>query len=151
MAVVRQGNKFGYVNEVGKEITPIIYDEAGDFKGLYAQVSIAENSGFINRDGKELADGVAYRFVSDFKEGLASVFNGQKWGYIDMNGVVVIPFICEYADSFFENGYAIVRIKGNYGVYNNKGEAVVRPRYTYKQAQDKVKELIWKSLTEASK
>lgn len=35
-----------------------------------------------------------------------------KWGYINRDGETVLPFIYEEADSFDENGLALVEVEG---------------------------------------
>ena len=48
-----------------------------------------------------------YEFARGVNDGLAAVKKDGKWGYIDVNGKVMIPFSYDIAYSFSE-GYAVV-------------------------------------------
>jgi len=45
--------KFGYINEAGKEITPVKYDKADAFKEGIAEIVLNGKSGYIDKTGKE--------------------------------------------------------------------------------------------------
>lgn len=64
--------------------------------------------------------------VSDFKV-LVAQSNG-KWGYIDREGNMIIPFIYDRADNFDHNDYAFVEIDGKVGVIKTNGEYLITPR-----------------------
>ncbi len=71
---------------------------------------ITDNESFaIYFESTGFFSGFIYREVHDFSEGLAaacSLVNG-KFGYIDRNGNVIVPFQWEWAEDF-ENGIAMV-------------------------------------------
>ena len=51
----------------------------------------------------------------------------EKWGYVDGDGRVRIPFVWEEASAFNDNAYTKVRgIKGS-GLINRKGEVIIEP------------------------
>ena len=54
----------------------------------------------------------------------------DKWGFIDSDGDVVVPFICDEYTAF-ENGTAIVTIHDLKGVINFLGSYVLIPTYDY--------------------
>lgn len=102
MAVVRKGNKWGFIDSTGKLVVPMEYDEyhksfpyseglvcmrKGDYK--------TGKWGFIDKKGR-----VKIPFIYDeaykFSDGLAAVRKGYFWGFIDKTGKVKIPF--EYTD-----------------------------------------------------
>ena len=70
---------------------------------------------------------IKYDWVSDFHEGLARVGKADKFGYIDKNGVEVIPCIYdaieEDRDWNFHEGLALVYKDGKYSYINRNGEA----------------------------
>lgn len=55
--------------------------------------------------------------------------DGNQWGYIDQNGHYVTPFIFQEAHDFQENGLAIVKKDGCYGIINEQFQYVVLPKY----------------------
>ncbi len=76
-----------------------------------------------------------YENAMDFSDGLAAVKKDGKWGYINKNGVTVIPFefdSCAAADATgndcvfaFSGGVAPVSKNGKFGIINKKAETVV--------------------------
>ena len=76
-----------------------------------------------------------YENALDFSDELAAVRKEGKWGYINENGVTVIPCdfdSCEKADAMgnncafsFRNGLAPVCKNGKFGIINKKAETVV--------------------------
>ncbi|WP_432402636.1 WG repeat-containing protein [Wukongibacter sp. M2B1] len=107
MAVQKEmgyGIKYGYINEKGEIIVPIIYDDTRDWMNIRGEGS------------------------SGFSEGLAPVRRGEKWGYVNLRGEEVIDFVYDDAYEFEENG-AIIRIKDKYGCINKKGELIVPAKY----------------------
>jgi hypothetical protein len=54
---------------------------------------------------------------------------GDRWGYTDRNGKLVIPAVFETAEQFSE-GLACVSECGRYGFINGNGQYLVHPQYT---------------------
>ncbi|NDJ21645.1 WG repeat-containing protein [Nostoc sp. B(2019)] len=109
MARVKIGNKWGYINKTGKLVIPAKFDGYPVDGAIYFSLS------FMDKHHR------SFRYSGNFSQGLAPVQVGNKWGYIDKRGRMVIPpkFAC--ADDFSE-GLAAV---GNQGMYiNQKGQAV---------------------------
>ncbi|RPI18453.1 MAG: hypothetical protein EHM58_05200 [Ignavibacteriae bacterium] len=52
----------------------------------------------------------------------------EKWGYIDINGNVLIPYQFDGA-GYFSEGLAVVRIGGLYGYINTSGQLVIPAIY----------------------
>ena len=68
----------------------------------------------------------------EIEEKLAAVKIGDKWGYINVAGEVVIEPQFDQAHSFYE-GLAVVRVgdsdRGKYGYVNAAGEVVIKPQF----------------------
>jgi hypothetical protein len=64
---------------------------------------------FIDRNGNKLFN-QEFKKANSFSKGLAPVFNGFKWGYINTKGVLVIDYIFEDASDFLNN---LARVKYN--------------------------------------
>lgn len=120
----------GYAGEVKtSEITlsPGLYPVASSLKG-------DAKYGFISHILR-LEIALMYEKAMDYSEGLAAVKKGGKWGYINEEGVTVIPFeldSCSSADAMdndcafsFRNGLAPVSKNGTFGIINKNGETVV--------------------------
>lgn len=71
----------------------------------------------------------------DFSEGLAGVrdlhipfTSAPKWGFIDMRGVLAIPYTWDFVDSF-KNGMATVKDhKGNFLIIDKEGNVLSNKR-----------------------
>lgn len=118
---------WGYIDTKGNEVINFKYYSVGDFKEGRAIVSLCCNEyDIIDKYGNEIAP---YRFFSigEYRNGLALVKYGQWYGYINNNGVMVIP--CQYykARSFSE-GLAFVlseRQENEFRIIDTSGNTVL--------------------------
>lgn len=55
LARFEMNNKWGFIDNTGREITPIKYEEVEDFKGEFAKVKCNDKWGVIDTCGKEVA------------------------------------------------------------------------------------------------
>ncbi|MBD1433917.1 WG repeat-containing protein [Sphingobacterium sp. DN00404] len=69
-----------------------------------------------------------YHAIEDFHEGRAVVFYNQKYGYVDLDGNVVIPLKYWTADPF-KDGLARVGINHKYGFLDKNGRTVIPLKY----------------------
>ena len=65
------------------------------------------------------------QIAESISEGLARVEMNGKWGYIDREGNVVIPFKYDGAEDFSE-GLAEVLLKNKYSFIDKKGKEIIR-------------------------
>jgi hypothetical protein len=122
-ALVMLNNKYGFIDIKGKEVIPLIFDNAISFSqdlaavnkgyGIIDYITYMGKWGFINKKGKEVIP-LNYDLVYSFTEGLAAVnkggiwdafsevFIGGTWGFINSKGVEVIPLKYDYAYPFSE-------------------------------------------------
>ena len=103
--------KWGYINTAGEYvIEPQFYDAYSSQKS-------------DGRTTTKYVDNAWY-----FSEGLVRVMIGDKWGYIDREGKIVIEPQFDLA-FFFDNGLALVRENDEKkGYINTEGEFVVVPQ-----------------------
>ena len=130
MALVTIEDKIGFIDMMGNEVAPCIYDfieEEGmdcNFHDGLALVHQGEKYFFINKEGKE-AFPFKYDYAKYFSDGLAVVVKGDKFGYIDTKGNEVIPLSDKYCGESFSDGLTAVFKDGKYGFVNKKGELVI--------------------------
>ena len=62
------------------------------------------------------------------KDSITGVKVGDKWGFINRTGKVLIPFQFDKADNFYE-GLAAVKKDGLWGFIDLKGNWVIKPKY----------------------
>lgn len=127
------GNKkWGYANIEGKLIIPAQFDKCYEFSTSgWAPIydSKARQYYFINLQGEKLAtevngfklmDGFGFD-LKGFEDGLVPVKVGEKWGYLNTSGKMVIPAKYDHVTDF-KGGYAPVQSGGKFVVLNTSGE-----------------------------
>ena len=142
-------SKWGYINAAGEVVIEPQFDEAKDFSEGLAGVKIGRSYmgkwGYINAKGEYVIEPQFYdayssqesngrtitKYVDNawyFSEGLVRVMIGDKWGYIDREGKIVIDPQFDLAFSF-NNGLALVRKNDKKkGYINTEGEFVIEPQ-----------------------
>lgn len=88
-AVVKQGNRFGYINKNGQTVIECRFTLARDFSEGLAKVEVAESRsgfsppvGFINREGEMVIPPKFYT-AGSFRAGLSLVTTEDSIGYIN--------------------------------------------------------------------
>jgi len=122
-----ENRKFGYIDRDGNVVIPFIYDVAmyydeheGEFYApKFSHGVAAISSGnwenikatIIGKDGESVLPSDEYDWMGTFSDGLLAVRNRttEKYGYIDINGNVVVPFEYSIAGDF-SDGLAVVAI-----------------------------------------
>ena len=127
LAQVELNDKWGFIDETGREICPCKYDWANDFEEGLSKVRINDKWGCIDTTGREICP-CKYSFITYFSEGLALVQLSGKYGFIDTSGKEVIPLKYDYALSFSE-GLARVKLNGKWGFIDKTGEEVIPCKY----------------------
>ncbi len=107
---VMKDQKYGYVNPSGEEVIALQFDYALDFYDGHALVKTDGNWYSIDTTGNIVSTIQDVSIVSTVSEGLATVLIGEKWGYINTKGELVIAPEYEIAGDFHE-GLAAVAIK----------------------------------------
>jgi hypothetical protein len=165
LVIVKDGAKFGYINDSGKVIIRPQFDEALPFKNGTSLVRIGNMYSRIDSIGKRLSNfqfpfdailwfsldmGLAIRgsesrrevgFVDShgntvipprhyddvgvFRENLAAVKIGNKWGYIDLTGEQVIEPKFRKAGEFSEGLAAVEVTAGKSGFIDQTGAMVI--------------------------
>lgn len=108
---VEKDRKTGVIDEMGKALTELKYDDVKDFIEGRAMVRLHEQYGFIDEKGKEIV-ATKYDDAQDFRGGRAVVVLNDKFGYIDRTGKEIIPLEYEEAHQINEKGLLKVRKDG---------------------------------------
>lgn len=124
---VLKDGKWGFVDQTGKEIVPLIYDSTENFNDGFARVKKDGKYGFVDQTGKEVVPPI-YDYVSGFSEGFAQVKKDGKYGFVDQTGKEVVPLIYDSVDSF-NNGLARVEKDGKRNYIDKTGKEVVPSEY----------------------
>lgn len=117
----KQGNSYGYFNLEGEMVIDVGENYASDFSEGYAYIyeKSTDKYGMIDKHGNWIIKPI-YEQLSYMSEGLIPFERDDKWGFIDIEGTVIIP------NQFwsvlpFTNGMARVNPRDGYdGGYVNK-------------------------------
>jgi len=126
--------RYGYLDRHGREILPAQYEEGSDFKDGKALVKIKEKQyALIGLNGETLHT-YNYVIVSNLGDGLLAFRQdyNSEFGYIDINGNVVLP--PQYTTALpFSRDRAVVNtsvgIINQYGLIDKKGNFIIKPLY----------------------
>lgn len=128
MAIVNKGEKIGFIDKMGNEVIPCIYDFMEDadcsFREGLAFVRQGDKCFFIDKEGKKPFD-FKYDSANNFSEGLAVVWKDGKCGYIDTKGNEVIALTDKQFYSDFSDGLAAVSKDGKFGFIDKTGKLVI--------------------------
>ncbi len=137
LAVFEKELYFGYVNTNGDIVIQPEYFMSYDFsEGLATVSNENDKHGFIDTTGKLV---IPFQFdhnfdgtylYEGFNNGLASVYTGEKFGYINKKGEFAIEPVFDYAGRF-SDGVALVLVDGLYGYIDQNGEFVIEPQFAY--------------------
>jgi hypothetical protein len=147
-ARVEKNGKYGYINDKGGIVIPIIYDDCepqlyesqthdDEYIFIPCRASLNGKYGYINIIGVEVIK-FRYEYATmfhDYYNGMtaAVVLNG-KVGFIDATGKEIIPCIYEPLDDpknydcrhyRFDNGFANVKHNGKWGVIDRNNKVVI--------------------------
>ncbi len=137
MAMVKIGDKWGYINTSGKVVIAAKYDDASDFNGGFANAKIGDKFVVLNTKGDEIpVDGDAID-VRDFSGGLAPFrASNKKFGFIGTDGKIAVKALYESV-GYFSDGLAWAKDGELLGYINNKGEWIIKPQFTSGKEFDK--------------
>jgi len=135
LSLVGKDNKIGYVNEAGKIIIPVIYDEGLTFSEGFTAARIGTAWTYFDSTGKKMSD-EQFSDAQSFHNGMAAVMKNKQYGYIDTKGNTVIDYQFTNARAFAEEVAPVANERGLWGYINSKGEFVIMPEYTFADSFD---------------
>lgn len=124
---VQKGKKYGYVDDKGKLVISLEWDDATEFNNGLGCVEKDGKYGYVDKDGK-LAIALDWDMAWRFSEGFGRVMKDNKRGYVDINGKVVIALEWDAARDF-ENGIAVVKKDELYGLIDTSGNVIAKPQW----------------------
>ncbi len=126
-----RGGKCGFIDTNGIEIIPVIYDSAlHHFLGGLVGVGRNGKWAVFNNKGKRITD-FKYDDLDNCIESRLGFFDKKRGcGFLDTNGVEVVPPQYDYVSSF-SDGIAYVKLDGKIGFIDFWGKIIVPPKYLY--------------------
>jgi hypothetical protein len=129
IAVIKQGNKYGLIDDLGGILLPCEYDYLAVSCSDLILCKKGDRYGFIDRRGDTQID-FEYDSAGVFYNDTTWVQKAGKVGFIDRKGDLVIEHQYEEAD-FFSEGLAAVKLEGRWGIIDSKGIYLLYPQYDY--------------------
>ena len=131
----KRTGKWGYCDKEGRSRCQYNYDKTYLFADGMGRMSVDGKYGYMGLNVRE-AILPQYAHARDFCCGLAPVayesrgpVNKQKWGYIDKENNLIVPYDYDDADVFEPCGLARVKIGDKYGIIDTKGKMVIPVEY----------------------
>ncbi len=123
LASVRINDKWGFIDTSGKLLIQPQFDVGTIFREGVAAVKLNSVHILINPKGETIASG--YEDLDVFAaDGLIAASLNRKWGYLDLQGGVAIPFVYDGARTF-SGRFATVEKGEKWGYVDQKGEVVI--------------------------
>ena len=94
----------------------------------YIKIYNEKESKYISEEGKELKNTEVYQ---DNK--LFTKMQDEKWGFVDINGKVIVDYKYDKATEFNKYGFAAVKKDGKWGAINEQGQEIVKPKFEFKE------------------
>jgi hypothetical protein len=88
--------------------------------------SASQRWGYFHKKTKEVIIAPKYHGAFTFSENLAAVKKWEKWGFIDVEGNEVIPFLYDFVGHFHRGVSEVVRGKNMFFI-NHRGDRVDEP------------------------
>ncbi|MCL2072312.1 MAG: WG repeat-containing protein [Marinilabiliaceae bacterium] len=124
---VSEKKKFGFIDEKGNIVVPIIYEGTG---WVYSDglLLVRKNKwGYVNRQGQEVIP-LIYDEAHPFSNGVARIKRDKKCGIIDTTGAEILPIVYDEIKNF-SWGAALVKREGKWGVIDTTYREICKPVY----------------------
>ena len=127
---VQIDGKKGYVDRLGREVVPPLYDKIEFWDSVYAKVYIGQKAGLVNyRQGKEILP-PQYETVSSFRDGFATIVSGGQRGVVSAAGLKIMPFKYDKILAFSKDEYLVVQ-NNKKGLIYADGTEMTPPKYDH--------------------
>ena len=126
-AVVKK-NKFGLIDEFGKEILPCEYDSIYDLYKHFRIIKKNELFGATNDDGVIIKECTYSMAIKGDKSNYIAFKSNDKWGIADFNGKDITQY--KYEDiSTYDDSVFVAKYNGFYGVSDYEGNILIPYKY----------------------
>jgi hypothetical protein len=133
LSVVKLNNKYGFIDRLGNEVIPPIYDQAKHFKFGKGIVKLGNEWMLIDKSGKKIVslgfnerrDILGFDDYGGFLE-----IGGQngKQGVISSDGKFILPI--KFDEITRRKKYIFVKLNKLNGVYDYKGNEILKPVFS---------------------
>jgi len=131
-------DKWGCIDRKGRIVIPCLYDESFYFRDEGIAVVIKNGEGVvINKNNHVFRDIKGFyknweddynNYLTYFSEGYGKVFNGKKYGFVNLEGDLVISYAYDAVGAFVNN-FAKAQRDGYWGFIDTKGQPITNFKY----------------------
>lgn len=125
--LLTKGGKWAYIDETGNMVIAPQFDEATPFSNGLAKVVKNGETFFITKNGRKAFD-TSFTLLG-FREELSPAKFSENWGFVNIEGKVVIPFKFQNANPFYENLAAVTQ-NNRIGYIDKLGNWAIFPRFS---------------------
>lgn len=125
---ILDGARYGFIDKSGKLIISAKYDLPDSIRSKIVQGSTMDKDGSGNVWERPNLSCSAFSAYCGFHEGLAMVWAGDLFGYINTSDQLAIGPKFKEA-GWFADGLALVCINGKYGFIDKTGKLAIKPRF----------------------
>ena len=126
LAFFQKGGRTGYLDKNFNIAIEPKFKSAGDFYQGRARATDFDGSEYyIDKSGRKLFEN---RDGCDFQNGMACFNVKGKWGYINLDGEIVIKAQFEEGHYFSDNGLAGVKVGDKWGFIDRTGKFIIEPQ-----------------------
>ncbi|WP_158560873.1 WG repeat-containing protein [Paenibacillus contaminans] len=122
----------GFFDSLGKIVIPPVFQQVNYFSDGRAAFMRDNRWGYIDEEGSEAIE-PSFDRIGIFAEGAALVNTELNSLLIDQSGQVLQKYECLFEEKPFLNcfveGYAVVKVKGRYGLLSRNGAFALEPVY----------------------
>lgn len=123
-AGVCKTNRFTCVDDIGSELFEPTYKMISPYENGYALALEPDNEHtLIDKQGNKVLS--SFDDLKRYKEGLIGASKNGLYGFVDITGKTIIPFMYQEVVEGFENGFCCVKLDDRYGFINKIGQTVV--------------------------
>ena len=107
-----KNSKWGFINKLGKEVIPPQYDMVYPFSAGHAPFNI----GGLIESIQTVEVPEEYEYLFSNEDTHVSIFKGGKWGFINVEGEVVVPPEYDECTRFIDGRVAIIGKNNKFGL-----------------------------------
>jgi WG containing repeat len=119
---------FVLIDSVGKIVLNNRYQSDPFFSVNHAVVKKGLEYIIVNRNGKEIIPAIELD-GDHFYQGLSRVKQNGKYGFIDTNGIIIIPVIYDSSAYRFSEGLISLQQANKWGVFDTQNKGIVYFKY----------------------
>ena len=124
--------RYTYMDTEGKLFGQPRYLAATSFSEGYAAVQGNDKNWMVlNKRFVATANNLPYDEIANFHEGLARVRIGERYGFIDTTGNLVIAMSDDWCSERFSEGLCLIKRGGKFGYMDMQGRVVIPCQFTY--------------------